>query len=233
MSGPPQVGSRPRNRFPATSRLSTTFSSWWTKPMPSLVASPTERTVTRAPSMRISPPSGWCTPPRIFISVLLPAPFSPIRATTSPRLTETETPSSATTPGKRLSIPQSSRRGVGMVGEKAVGCLTAARGGLPPAQLVQVRLELLHVVFIDCLRRDVDLFAVGHHRLVAAEVLGHVGHGQAPELVRLLNDGGVDRAALHAFERLVLLVEADDLHLPGFSGVLDGVDDGRAVVAPQ
>ena len=45
------------------------------------------RSATRrsTPSMRIVPPLGSTTPPRIFISVDLPAPFSPIRPITSPR----------------------------------------------------------------------------------------------------------------------------------------------------
>ena len=37
------------------------------------------------PSMTIAPASGATTPPSTFISVYLPAPFSPIRPTTSPR----------------------------------------------------------------------------------------------------------------------------------------------------
>ncbi len=37
-----------------------------------------------SPSSKIVPPSGWWTPARILTSVLLPAPFSPTRAWTSP-----------------------------------------------------------------------------------------------------------------------------------------------------
>src|SRR5580698_9936678 len=39
------------------------------------------------------PSSGRCAPERIFIKVLLPAPFSPTRARTSPACTERSTPS--------------------------------------------------------------------------------------------------------------------------------------------
>ena len=41
---------------------------------------------TALPSKRISPPSGWWTPDRIFTSVDLPAPFSPMSAVTAPRV---------------------------------------------------------------------------------------------------------------------------------------------------
>ena len=43
--------------------------------------------------------SAAVTPPRIFISVDLPAPFSPIRPSTSPPCSARSTPPSATTPG--------------------------------------------------------------------------------------------------------------------------------------
>jgi len=42
----------------------------------------------------------------MFISVVLPAPFSPSRAWTSPGATSKETSSFASTPGKRLVIPR-------------------------------------------------------------------------------------------------------------------------------
>src|SRR4029453_12518476 len=47
----------------------------------------------------------------MFMSVDLPAPFSPRRACTSPGASSKSTPSFATTPGNRLVIPRSSRSG--------------------------------------------------------------------------------------------------------------------------
>ena len=94
--------SRPRKMFAATSRLSARFSSWWMSAMPCASASWTVRISTARPSIRTSPESGRCTPARIFISVLLPAPFSPITASTSPRATVRLTPFNARTPGKDL-----------------------------------------------------------------------------------------------------------------------------------
>src|SRR5580765_6475384 len=62
----------------------------------------------------------------MFISVDLPAPFSPRSACTSPLRRSKSTPSFATTPGKRLVIPLSSRRGASVMGEGSV------RGGTSP-----------------------------------------------------------------------------------------------------
>ena len=73
-------GSRPRNTLPATSSVSMTSSSWWMMPMPRRAASAGPCIATGAPSMRISPASARWMPARIFISVDLPAPFSPTSA---------------------------------------------------------------------------------------------------------------------------------------------------------
>ncbi len=53
------------------------------------------------------------------------------------------------------------------------------------------------------------------------------------EFERLLDDGGEDRAFLYTSERLVFLVEADDLDLVEISGLFDSAQDRRAVVAPE
>src|SRR5689334_15430923 len=63
---------------------------------------------------------------------------------------------------------------------------------LPPAELVQLRLELVHVVLFDRQCRDEDLLAGGDHRLVAAKDLGHHRDRLTSELVRLLHDGRGD-----------------------------------------
>ena len=54
---------------------------------------------TGSPSTMISPSSGWTTPARILISVLLPAPFLPSRPTIAPGTITPSAWSSASTPG--------------------------------------------------------------------------------------------------------------------------------------
>ena len=53
--------------------------------------------VTGLPSIRISPDVGVSVPDRILTSVLLPAPLSPMSATTSPAFTSKLAPDSALT----------------------------------------------------------------------------------------------------------------------------------------
>ncbi len=85
--------------FAAASRLSKRLSSWCTKAMPAAMAPAMVIASRSVPSMRMRPVVGGTTPPMIFISVDLPAPFSPTSPITSPGSTEKLTSSSATTPG--------------------------------------------------------------------------------------------------------------------------------------
>ena len=84
---PQHSGSRPIKTFPATSRLSNRLSSWCTKAMPAPSCPQPRAQCGRRRRSRSSPPSGAITPPKIFIRVDLPAPFSPMSAITSPRYT--------------------------------------------------------------------------------------------------------------------------------------------------
>src|ERR1700745_3933493 len=79
--------------------------------IPAARASRAERKRCSRPSRRKRPENSGCTPARIFISVLLPAPFSPTRPWISPGRSAKSTPRSASTPPKVLPIPFSSRRG--------------------------------------------------------------------------------------------------------------------------
>src|ERR1700736_3397421 len=85
-------------------------------PIPASRASCGVRRWTGLPSKIISPGCGWYAPARIFMSVLLPAPFSPMKAGTSPgqmlRLTFLRT----RTPGKLLHIWRTSRIGRPLLG---------------------------------------------------------------------------------------------------------------------
>src|SRR4051812_24305310 len=196
------------------------------KAMPCEVADWTSRTTTRAPSMSTSPESGCSIPAAIFISVDLPAPFSPSRATTSPAPTSSETPFSACTPRKRLWMSRSCRTGTSMTyGMNA--------GASATAQLHQLLPKLVDVILSQHLGRDEHLPTGGDAGSVAGEDLRHQCHRLVAELERLLHDGAGDGARLDARQRLVLFVERDDRHLANFVRVADGVDNRRTVVAPQ
>src|SRR5207249_2701644 len=69
------------------------------------------------PSTSIVPASGLIRPASTFIKVLLPAPFSPISACTSPFCKRRFTPSSATVGPKRLLILESDRTVIDFVVE--------------------------------------------------------------------------------------------------------------------
>src|SRR4029453_7670712 len=114
--------------FSATDMTGISMKCWWTIPMPARMASPGEWKVTGAPFRRISPSSGRDRPYRTFISVVLPAPFSPRSAWTSRRRRSRSIESLATIPGKRLVIPRSSR--TGLSGSAIAGILV-----LPPRPL--------------------------------------------------------------------------------------------------
>src|SRR5437588_820673 len=75
-------------------------------PMPCAAASFGEAIVAGCPSSSISPSSASTTPARIFISVDLPAPFSPTTAWTWPRPTSRCMRASACTPPYRFDSPR-------------------------------------------------------------------------------------------------------------------------------
>ncbi len=93
-------------RFSVTERGSTSMKCWCTMPMPRAMASRALRMATWRPSTAMVPSSGCCSPYSTFISVDLPAPFSPMRAWTSPHSTSKSTSSLATTSGKRFVMPR-------------------------------------------------------------------------------------------------------------------------------
>src|SRR5919198_503138 len=79
--------------------------------MPASRASRGEWNSTGRPWREISPSSGRYSPVRMFESVLLPAPFSPSSACTSPSAASKSTRSFATTPGNRFVIPRRATAG--------------------------------------------------------------------------------------------------------------------------
>src|SRR3954469_21886943 len=76
--------------------------------------------------MLIAPSSGVYTPARVFISVDLPAPFSPTIAWTSPARRSRSTPWRTSTPTKLLRIPCISRSGAAVCSD--IGAPHGQRG---------------------------------------------------------------------------------------------------------
>ena len=91
--------------FSATVRSGKRRGSWWTTAMPSARAWAGPRIWIGSPSRLMLPLSGWWTPARILTSVLLPAPFSPTSAWTSPATRSSETSSSAWVAANRFEMP--------------------------------------------------------------------------------------------------------------------------------
>ena len=92
----------PKARFSATLRAPTSLKCWCTMPMPACAASRGEPNLMSRPDSRISPSSGCIRPAIMFISVDLPAPFSPSTPRTSPGATSKLILSLASKAPKRL-----------------------------------------------------------------------------------------------------------------------------------
>src|SRR3954452_8694811 len=103
----PFVGSEARTMFSATVMTGMSMKCWCTMPMPIPIACDGDSTCTSSPSRSMRPSSGLWSPYRTFISVDLPAPFSPSRAWISPRRSSRSILSFATSAPKRLVIPSS------------------------------------------------------------------------------------------------------------------------------
>src|ERR1700722_2989429 len=108
------------------------------------------------PSSSIWPPSGCSAPLSTFISVDLPAPFSPTRAWTSPGRTSRATERKATVEPKRLWIPVMVSRAV--VTPHTPASLLRIGRPLDGALRLDVRRELaLHFIAIHVVLREIDL----------------------------------------------------------------------------
>src|SRR5262245_133669 len=105
-SGPKRrTGRSPSAMFSAIDSAGTSRRSCGMVTMPAAIASWGLVKWHSSPSRRTTPRSGRWTPPRMRISVDLPAPFSPTTAWISPNATSKSTPSSATVAPNRLLTP--------------------------------------------------------------------------------------------------------------------------------
>ena len=103
--------SLPSITFAATSRLSDSARSCHTTRTPSLAAA-LGTGATACPPTRIDPDTGVTSPATDRMSVVLPAPFSPASATTSPARSARLTRSSAVSAPKRTVSPDTESSGV-------------------------------------------------------------------------------------------------------------------------
>src|SRR5579875_834659 len=187
----PRTGSFPSTMFCTAFRSGTKLNSWYIIPMPSRSASRGPPIVTSSPSISIVPESAGCAPARIFMSVDLPAPFSPTSACTSARSTSRSTPSSARTPGNVLTIPRMRSSGACIV-------------------LVCVSLRELS-------DGDVDLLG----RRLAGEVIVDRVDRQFSDLIGMLNRIAVHLAVLDGGARFGCCIVADHDDLTRQAGGLD------------
>src|ERR1700683_5059366 len=126
-------------------------------------------------------------PPRIFIRVDFPAPFSPTRARISAGITWRSTESRAVTPGNRLVIPFICKIGSGMAGFCV--CLALVSVGLAaPPKLIDLFSERRYVVFVYDFCRYKYLLAVRNARLVSMQDLIYQADRLMSKFEGLLDD---------------------------------------------
>src|SRR6266851_8999469 len=124
--------------------------------MPLFNASKGPLSTSGRPLTRTSPWSGVWMPAMIFISVDLPAPFSPISAWTVPACSRNRTLSRATTPGKALRMPSISSNG------------TAASSAVPDrGRSMVVMSDILLPRISDAPDREIRVTPVAHTRFSA------------------------------------------------------------------
>src|SRR5437899_709270 len=163
---------------------------------PRRCASPGSRITVSRPSRRMLPASGRWAPASTLMSVLLPAPFSPSRANTSPARNSKSTPRSACTPGNDFAMPRiSSSRSAEFVSAAAMG-----------GPLFERRIGLGVGLAVE---RGGDQHG-GRNRL-AGEMFDDGADGFDADLVRELDRVGVDFPLFDRLPAFVLAVEADDL----------------------
>src|SRR5438132_1677793 len=200
-----------------------------------MIATPASRaaagpcSTTSSPSIRRRPLSGRCTPPRIFTSVDLPAPFSPTSACTSPAFRSIETSSRARIAPNAFDACSSERMGCCSV-------ISRERQGVPAMVSVRhapypfLEVELVDVRLVEDERRPEE-----HRALRADLVLAESARGE--RLARLAGQrarrdvhsrvrgkvaevGGIpeleryDRAVFDVLAQLVRRAEPGQLDLP-------------------
>src|SRR5215510_8253207 len=175
-------------------------------PMPAARASRAERKCTGAPSRRMVPSYSACTPAMIFISVLLPAPFSPTRPWISPAFRAKSTSLRACTPPNDLQMPDSSSSGAPPA-SMSFGSRTRSRSDqevvLHPEHALRVRLGDDRAIRDDVLRDPArPLLLAGQHGRNARD------HRTAMDPAGRVADGRVHASVEHGLDGRRLGIDA-------------------------
>src|SRR5688572_13278896 len=155
------------------------------------------------------PASGRWTPARIFISVDLPAPFSPTSACASPGRTARSTPESTAFPAKDFEMSSISSAG-------AVDVIPSPSAS---PRLLEQRLHLGRVEVL--LRQERDAGVDPALGLPAVELHDEGADALVAHLVRVLQHERVDRAGPEVLDQVGARVEADEHDLSGEPLLLD------------
>src|ERR1700752_4078947 len=129
------------------------------------------------------PASACSAPDRIAISVLLPAPFWPTIAHTSPGATATSTPSTATVAPNALRMPRISKRGVAVT-------LFPLEPAVEVRLQQRLRLGCVHVVMRHDANASIDASLHG----LALKLRDDGLDAEIPHVHRVLDDQPVDES---------------------------------------
>src|SRR5215208_1597346 len=198
--------------------------------MPRRCASAGEERRISSPARWMAPSSGGNTPVTIWMSVDLPAPFSPTSAWISPGRTVRSTPSRATTPPNRLRSPATARS----------ASLPTFAGSDMLGQELRWQLVGPPVVGLVGLRHP-DRLVGGHilgappealGDLTALEDLRHDLDGLATDRDRERRDPDVlVRVGLQPLQPAVVLVGRRERHLVETAGLLERLGDADGHLA--
>src|SRR5581483_466875 len=121
--------------------LPKSFGIWKVRATPRAAISWGRSRSTRRPARWISPASRRWSPESVLMVVVLPEPLGPMSPRISPRRMARESPSTATTPPKRLTTPRVSRAGGSAAPAAAPVVIGGSASGRPPRQRGLVHLD--------------------------------------------------------------------------------------------
>src|SRR4051794_21398031 len=223
---PPSAASAARRTFSRTSRSGKTFDTWKVRPMPARVRRKGGVPVMSTPSSSTRPVVGRSRPDTRLNSVVLPAPFGPITASSSP--SRTSSPTSATIVAPPMTSPRSlvARIGIALTRVSSVPLALhrrERRGGLErvrrpehlrdEARAVLLQLDAEHRLQRRVILRADRLEALRAQELVALEPRDHLVDVVVADLQRVHeHERRVEAVGGEEVRHLALLVHL--LHEP-------------------